>query len=441
MKLPALFRRSTGATSERATRSSAAINHGLSLQDLILMKVAVSWQEAVALCLEVLQGAASDAFPDPAGVTITAIGEMHRSPGRYLSGSAGHRAALFLRDLIGSSQMPAELRAVLDRNLAGNSTQSKNELITALTYFERPNRRADIAAVQARAQGLYSKAVTDQELERLRARVYGTQPVDPPVASMSERLRRTVSQGVIALVLCGVIVASGYVLLGLAFKPAATPTDDAGAPVEEPSLGAAIGTAGRQMTDQVKEIVATGIAMAEQRLNPPPVALEPTLPAPPPRRTPTSGVRRAASVTEAADPPAPSWTVSVQDVTASWLAARGPVHDVASPPGLDVADSSVAHEQPLGPLYSALDADVEPATLIRPQLPSEVRNLAVPEGEVGTLELIVNERGTVDQVRLVSATSRLNEKMLIAAAKAWLFDPARRDGVPVRYVVRIQITE
>jgi hypothetical protein len=267
------------------------------------------------------------------------------------------------------------------------------------------------------------------------------QPFEPPVASISDRLRRTVSQGVLVLLLCGAIAASGYVLLGLAFKPSAPPTDDAGAPVEEPSLGTAIGTAGRQVTDQVKEIVATGIAIAEQRLNPPPAAVEPTVPAPP-RRAPTSAVRRTASVAEAVDGgPSPSWTVSVQDVTASWLAARGQAQDVASAPGLDAVESSVAYEQPLEPIYSALDADVEPATLIRPQLPSEVRNLAVPEGEVGTLELVVNERGTVDQVRLVSATSRLNEKMLIAAAKAWLFDPARRDGLPVRYVVRIQITE
>ena len=244
----------------------------------------------------------------------------------------------------------------------------------------------------------------------------------------------------LALVLCGVIAASGYMLLGLAFKPAVPPTDDAGAPVEEPSLGTAIGTAGRQ----VKEIVATGIAMAERRLSPSPAAVEPAVPVSP-RRTssPAAPVRRTASAAEAVEAgPSPSWTVSVQDVTASWLAARGEIHDVESPSGLDAAESSTAvHDQALGPLYSALDGDVEPATLVRPQLPSEVRNLVLPEGEVGTLELIVNERGSVDQVRLVSATSRLNEKMLIAAAKAWLFDPARRDGLPVRYVVRIQITE
>jgi len=440
VKLTNLLRRSTGASGERPSRAAAPLERGLSLQDLVLMKVAVSWQEAVALCLEVLQGAASDAFPDPAGVSITSIGEMHRSPGRYLSGSAGHRAALFLRDLIGNSPMPEELRAVLDRNLAGTSTQSKNELIAALTYFERPNRRADIAAVQARAQSIYSRTATDQELERLRARVHSNQPPEPPVISISNRVRRMVGQGTLVLILCGVIAASGYVLLGLAFKPAA-PTDDAGAPVEEPSLGTAIGTAGRQVTEQVKDIVATGIAIAEERLNRSPASVEPTVPAPP-QRTATPSVRRTASVAEAVEfGPSPSWTVSVQDVTATWLAARGPAQDVDAAPGLDAGADPAVAQQPLGPLYSALDADVEPATLIRPQLPSEVRNLALPEGEVGTLELVVNERGSVDQVRLVSATSRLNEKMLIAAAKAWLFDPARRDGLPVRYVVRIQITE
>jgi hypothetical protein len=88
----------------------------------------------------------------------------------------------------------------------------------------------------------------------------------------------------------------------------------------------------------------------------------------------------------------------------------------------------------VGPIFSSLDSDVQPPVLVRPQLPS------FPELESASLfDLLINEVGRVEQVRLVSPGNRFNDRMLTAAAKAWLFQPALRHGQAVKYRVRMPI--
>jgi hypothetical protein len=48
--------------------------------------------------------------------------------------------------------------------------------------------------------------------------------------------------------------------------------------------------------------------------------------------------------------------------------------------------------------------------------------------------------GLVEQVRLVSPTDDFRERMLVSAAKAWQFRPARLDGRPVRFQMQFPIT-
>jgi protein TonB len=90
-------------------------------------------------------------------------------------------------------------------------------------------------------------------------------------------------------------------------------------------------------------------------------------------------------------------------------------------------------------VYSA-DADgIEPAVLVRPHLPSRIPS-AVRVEELGILELVVNQTGAVDHVRLISDANRYQDRMIVAAAKAWRFQPATKDGAPVRSRVRIRVT-
>jgi hypothetical protein len=89
-----------------------------------------------------------------------------------------------------------------------------------------------------------------------------------------------------------------------------------------------------------------------------------------------------------------------------------------------------------GGIYSSTDTDVTPPTLIRPQLPSQ----PAPGETTGYFEILVNERGAVEQVKLVSPTGHYHDRMLVPAAKAWRFRPATLNGRPVKYRTLIPIT-
>ncbi len=85
--------------------------------------------------------------------------------------------------------------------------------------------------------------------------------------------------------------------------------------------------------------------------------------------------------------------------------------------------------------YTAADTDVAPPRLSRQQLPRQPE----PGDDTGYFDVTVNESGDVDHVQLISPMRRFQERMLMAAAKAWKFKPALRDGQPVRYRIRIPI--
>jgi outer membrane biosynthesis protein TonB len=50
-----------------------------------------------------------------------------------------------------------------------------------------------------------------------------------------------------------------------------------------------------------------------------------------------------------------------------------------------------------------------------------------------TLELLVDEDGSVQQVKLVSPLRRIADVMFLSGVKTWKFQPALKDGQPVKY--------
>ncbi|HXE79578.1 MAG TPA: energy transducer TonB [Vicinamibacterales bacterium] len=150
---------------------------------------------------------------------------------------------------------------------------------------------------------------------------------------------------------------------------------------------------------------------------------------PPPRvrRSATAATSSSSPTTAPADagataePPQISTTVSKPPIAGDPRSVSSSVDDVRSV------------------IYSAADADVRPATLLRPVLPAEPPP-DVPPDQIGTLELIVDENGDVEHVRLISPSNRFHERMLVAHAKSWKFRPAIRDGRPVKYRAVIRLT-
>ena len=88
-------------------------------------------------------------------------------------------------------------------------------------------------------------------------------------------------------------------------------------------------------------------------------------------------------------------------------------------------------------VYSAGAPNVVPPVGIRPHVPKELPRGISPEN-IARIEIVVDPWGTVESVKLVGPP-RINDAMLLSAAKAWRFKPAKRNGTPVAYRMRIDV--
>ncbi|MGE3508725.1 MAG: hypothetical protein AB7N65_07565 [Vicinamibacterales bacterium] len=433
--------------------SAPARLEGLTLHDVILLKVSLTWPEAVAIVLGVLDDVQDrDHVPRPDRVVLTETGEIRATGGSAAAGHPVQVAATLLEDLIGTTDAPAELRTVLTQYAAPQPRhRTLDEFAAALAYFERPGRRSDVAAVYARTHGLYAKALADLELERLRKRAVQSGSVVAPPLEAAAWQHQASRFAVVALPVA-VIAVAALALLSLTFSPGGV-GEDVPLPFRPAS---AMPTPPVTVEEPAAVIDGDGATALMSGAIPPPAptgttdASAPRRPDRPARRIPT-----ADSAPPAPALPAPvQWTVSVRDVTsrmvstsrADW-AYRAPGSDPAAkadkedrPDGADGGSMSAREGAEALPLFTADDDSVVPASLVRPQLPSRLAE-SEPHADASILDVIVDERGRVERVILESPHGRVGEKMLVSAAKAWLFQPALRNGRPVRFHMRIRISD
>ena len=92
-------------------------------------------------------------------------------------------------------------------------------------------------------------------------------------------------------------------------------------------------------------------------------------------------------------------------------------------------------------VYTPADPDVTPPVAQsqrippwRPTYPSE----KLSEFR-GTLELLIDQFGSVVSATMPSSTRPVYDQQLLRAAREWKFTPARKDGMPVRYLKLIEV--
>jgi hypothetical protein len=86
-------------------------------------------------------------------------------------------------------------------------------------------------------------------------------------------------------------------------------------------------------------------------------------------------------------------------------------------------------------VYTSVDEGVtEPVALSR--LPPQA-GPGAPASHVALLELLIDARGHVESAHLIGADQHFRDRWLASAAKSWLFQPAARDGRPVRFLKRL----
>jgi tetratricopeptide (TPR) repeat protein len=83
---------------------------------------------------------------------------------------------------------------------------------------------------------------------------------------------------------------------------------------------------------------------------------------------------------------------------------------------------------------------LQPPVAIRQQMPVWVASKTLlPHGSTGKLRLIIDERGNVEEARMVESVHSVYDALLISATRLWKYEPAKLDGKPVRYAKMIQI--
>lgn len=82
-------------------------------------------------------------------------------------------------------------------------------------------------------------------------------------------------------------------------------------------------------------------------------------------------------------------------------------------------------------IYTAIDSGVEPPVLLSAEIPEWlIQGFAVRQNSV---EILIDERGEVQRVKMLGAPKRMPDVMLLSRAKEWSFRPATKDGIAVRY--------
>ena len=415
----------------------------ITLADLRARNTLPSWQEAVAIVQELFQTMAAARgsaarLPDVEHIGLSADGTIAALPGSPVPQDPVRHLAMLMDLLLEGVTAPPELVDIVQRNLTDPPEfLSVEELAKALAFFERPGRRADIAALFARASVAEEQTRADEELRRLKARALeGEQSrgVDPPVAKRSQRSALLPLVAVAALL--GIALSAGALwwrTQASAETEVVGQTADAGGADGE---GSSVETPGAppdpaptsilgRVGDAVRSVFSGSAANPE--LAPPP-------PAPPVLVVAAPHARRRAARASAIG--ARGGLTDVDDaetdpVTIITTELGGRPLEPAAPESAAVMDSDA--------LYSSGDLSVLPPTIVRPVIaPPPAAN--APPDSVALFDLVVDRQGRVERVVLASNPARFHERMILSHIKAWTFRPAMKDGRPVRYRLRVLLT-
>jgi TonB family protein len=88
-------------------------------------------------------------------------------------------------------------------------------------------------------------------------------------------------------------------------------------------------------------------------------------------------------------------------------------------------------------VYTSGDAGVTPPVAVRQVMPAVpvdlVRILKTGSGRRGALDIVIDERGTVQDAVMRESMNAMYDDILVTAARRWKFQPAMKDGVPVPF--------
>jgi TonB family protein len=115
---------------------------------------------------------------------------------------------------------------------------------------------------------------------------------------------------------------------------------------------------------------------------------------------------------------------------------------VAAPPEPTSPPPAVVSSSPAALAASSKDGGVlapipvfQPGPAIPPALLLMVRQLH----RSSTIDVLINEQGTVDDVTVKQSVTPAYDSLIVAAARRWRYKPALKDGVPVKFVSTVVV--
>ena len=423
-----------------------------SIAEVLASDAKRSWQEAVALVQEIASELAPEQ-PVPAHDDLLLGQDGTFSFGFAAESSRPQVTELgeLLAALLEGTTAPQPLLDLARENATLDPAHPTLEgFRRALSFYERPNRRSDVAAVAsrlaARSQTDHARDIVAQLRQKVAAPEEAADPRTEPPKPGGRRFQPkqiSMAAGAVVLVAAAVMGASRLrsgatrgATMAPANPPVASPAaqaPDTPAPSPEDPAGAAPSgaTVAPDKTGSAADSVPARTDAAA------PAVSSPKSPSATTARQMSGPVRRVETRPGKSGGQRPAGRPPRTPMSTFDMAAVPPLP--AGGQGLALATDAFGTSGSLSegsPVYSHADPDVKPPKLLRQQLPTR----PAPNALTGYLDFIVDTQGDVESITLTSPTTRFQDLMLVAAAKAWKFRPAQLAGRPVKYRMRVAIT-
>lgn len=412
---------------------------------LLTKDVAYEWHDGVALAAQLVAQVRSDIphaegrIPDLRGVTLEETGTLTLSAHPEHSMPAMPGAAQVLQQLLSGKEQPTPLRLFAMQAATSEPPMSLAMFADELEKWERPNRRAKLAALYQRAfEQIGPAALTDEaKLREARAQEAMRGPVNSGAATSAAAAKakpaaakkpagQESNAGTVTAVIIGVVMlaAAGgtwFVLNGGRSTPPQTVGSTAADTAPVDPTAADPGGSGARATTR-----------------------------PAARPQPASGAKPSGVVASAeAELARGRELFARQDYAAAAAAFDRVLQILAREPGPQLEELRQVARSMAEVSRAAIAEQVEAATreyragdegVIDPvplgYLPPKP-DPTTPAERLQVLEVHINTSGTVDSAKFVMNRPSFRNSWWTSAAKAWRFTPATRNGQPVRFVMRI----
>jgi hypothetical protein len=382
------------------------------LDDLLAREVVPQWFEGVAVvqlvCRQLrAKGPESSGFPRPGeiliapGGSVTISGGSHERPVE----TAAHVLGLML-----GNDVPVRLRLSISQATATDGGYANlAEFSEALAYFERPNPEAIVETFRQRAMAAAPREITPAvRIDARPAIEKRPEPAAPPAPPRVSRL------AVIAATFLALVGASIW-LIGHRYTDLRIPNV---------VFAEAAESATPEVHSNVKDKAVAATAGHRENIS---IAASTTQVSEPRKPAPRSVVEPVPELQVVATTLSYAYPESLPPYTLSNLTATIQLGTITSD---DVVTRDPA-ERLSDRIYSQADPQVTLPVSVYPKLPSDAAG--TPTVGRTLLELTIAADGLVERVRMLTAPRNIHEFMLLSAAKAWRFEPARIGDHPVRF--------